>query len=202
MGATDDFHVLARNQVEAVMTAIDSKIMIITGGPGTGKTTIIRAILAIFERLRIEILLAAPTGRAAKRMSEATGHEAKTIHRMLEFSPHKGGFQRNEKHPLMCDLLIVDEASMIDTVLMYHLLRAVPLHSTLILIGDVNQLPSVGPGSVLQDIIESNAVPVVRLTEIFRQAQESNIIVNAHLINNGVMPKLDSSTKAGMTSIS
>ncbi len=187
---------LARNQIEAVKTAIDSKIMIITGGPGTGKTTIITAILAIFERLGIEILLAAPTGRAAKRMSEATGHEAKTIHRMLEFSPHKGGFQRNEKHPLMCDLLIVDEASMIDTVLMYHLLRAVPLHSTLILIGDVNQLPSVGPGNVLRDIIESNAVPVVRLTEIFRQAQQSDIIVNAHLINSGVMPELGPSNEA------
>ncbi|MCX5873081.1 MAG: ATP-dependent RecD-like DNA helicase, partial [Deltaproteobacteria bacterium] len=186
---------LAPNQIEAVKTALDSKIMVITGGPGTGKTTIIKAILAIFERLGVEILLAAPTGRAAKRMSEATGHEAKTIHRMLEFSPHKGGFQRDEKHPLMCDLLIVDEASMIDTVLMYHLLKAVPLHSTLILIGDVNQLPSVGPGNVLQDIIESIAVPVVRLTEIFRQAQDSDIIVNAHLINSGVIPKLDSSTE-------
>ncbi len=187
---------LALNQVEAVKVALDSKIMIITGGPGTGKTTIIKAILAIFERLRVEILLAAPTGRAAKKMSEATGHEAKTIHRMLEFSPHKRGFQRDEKHPLMCDLLIVDETSMIDTVLMYHLLKAMPLHSTLILIGDVNQLPSVGPGNVLQDIIESNAVPVVRLTEIFRQAQESDIIVNAHLINSGVIPSLDSSEDA------
>ncbi|MGO8881210.1 MAG: ATP-dependent RecD-like DNA helicase [Desulfomonilaceae bacterium] len=184
---------LALNQVEAVKVALDSKIMIITGGPGTGKTTIIKAILAIFERLGVEILLAAPTGRAAKKMSEATGHEARTIHRMLEFSPHKRGFQRDEKHPLMCDLLIVDETSMIDTVLMYHLLKAMPLHSTLILIGDVNQLPSVGPGNVLQDIIESNAVSVVRLTEIFRQAQESDIIVNAHLINSGVIPSLDSS---------
>ncbi len=184
---------LALNQVEAVKVALDSKIMIITGGPGTGKTTIIKAILAIFERLRIEILLAAPTGRAAKKMSEATGHEARTIHRMLEFSPHKRGFQRDEKHPLMCDLLIVDETSMIDTVLMYHLLKAMPLHSTLILIGDVNQLPSVGPGNVLQDIIESNAVPAVRLTEIFRQAQESDIIVNAHLINSGIIPSLDNS---------
>lgn len=188
---------LAHNQIEAVKTALDSKMMVITGGPGTGKTTIIKAILAIFERLRVEILLAAPTGRAAKRMSEATGHEAKTIHRMLEFSHHKGGFQRDEKHPLMCDLLIVDEASMIDTVLMYHLLKAVPLHSTLILIGDVNQLPSVGPGNVLQDIMESNAVPVVRLTEIFRQARNSDIIVNAHLINSGVIPKLDHSTEGG-----
>jgi exodeoxyribonuclease V alpha subunit len=184
---------LAPNQVEAVKVALDSKIMVVTGGPGTGKTTIIRAIMTIFERLGVEILLAAPTGRAAKRMSETTGHEAKTIHRMLEFSPHKGGFQRDEKHPLICDLLIVDESSMIDTVLMHHLLKAVPLHATLILIGDVNQLPSVGPGNVLQDIMGSKAVPVVELTEIFRQAQNSDIIVNAHLINSGVMPSLDNS---------
>ena len=184
---------LAPNQIEAVKVALDSKIMVVTGGPGTGKTTIIKAIMTIFERLRVEILLAAPTGRAAKRMSETTGHEAKTIHRMLEFSPRKGGFQRDEKHPLMCDLLIVDESSMIDTVLMHHLLKAVPLHATLILIGDVNQLPSVGPGNVLQDIMGSKAVPVVELTEIFRQAQNSDIIVNAHLINSGVMPSLDNS---------
>jgi exodeoxyribonuclease V alpha subunit len=187
---------LAMNQIEAVKSALDSKIMVITGGPGTGKTTIIKAILAIFERLSVEILLAAPTGRAAKRMSEATGREAKTIHRMLEFSPNKGGFQRDDKHPLVCDLLIIDEASMIDTVLMYNLLKAVPLHSTLILIGDVNQLPSVGPGNVLQDIIESRAVPVVRLVEIFRQAQDSSIIVNAHLINSGVIPRLEASNEA------
>jgi exodeoxyribonuclease V alpha subunit len=171
--------------------------MIITGGPGTGKTTIIKAMLAIFDRLQIDILLAAPTGRAAKRMSETTGHEAKTIHRMLEFISHKGGFQRDEKHPLRCDLLIVDETSMIDTVLMYHLLKAVPLHSTLILIGDVNQLPSVGPGNVLQDMIQSGSVPVVRLTEIFRQAQQSDIVVNAHLINSGIVPKLDASAETG-----
>lgn len=189
---------LAENQKEAVKTALDSKIMVITGGPGTGKTTIIRAMLAIFDRLRVGVLLTAPTGRAAKRMSETTGHEAKTIHRMLEFIPHRGGFQRDEKHPLICDILIVDETSMIDVVLMYHLLKALPLQSTLILIGDVNQLPSVGPGNVLKDIIESNAVPVVRLTEIFRQAQESEIIVNAHLINSGVMPQLESSP-AGVT---
>ncbi|MEI6134552.1 MAG: ATP-dependent RecD-like DNA helicase [Desulfomonile sp.] len=188
---------LAHNQVQAVKTALDSKIMVITGGPGTGKTTIIKAMLAIFDRLQIHILLAAPTGRAAKRMSETTGHEAKTIHRMLEFIAHKGGFQRDEKHPLMCDLLIVDETSMIDTVLMYHLLKALPLYSTLILIGDVNQLPSVGPGNVLQDIIASEAVPVVELTEIFRQAQNSDIIMNAHLINSGIIPNLDSSDDAG-----
>jgi exodeoxyribonuclease V alpha subunit len=169
--------------------------MVITGGPGTGKTTIIKCILAVFERLGVDILLAAPTGRAAKRMSEATGREARTIHRMLEFNPKTGGFEKNEKYSLKCDLVIVDEASMIDTVLMYHLLKAVPIHSTLILVGDVNQLPSVGPGSVLKDIIGSGVVPVVMLTEIFRQARDSAIIVNAHLINSGEMPRLEASTE-------
>ena len=184
---------LARNQIEAVKSALDSKVMVITGGPGTGKTTIIKAILTILGRLGIDILLAAPTGRAAKRMSEATGREAKTIHRLLEFSPQKNGFQKNEEHPLKCDLLVVDEASMIDTVLMYQLLKAVPVYATLILVGDVNQLPSVGPGSVLRDIIDSGALPVVTLTEIFRQAQDSSIIVNAHRINRGEMPRLQPS---------
>jgi exodeoxyribonuclease V alpha subunit len=183
---------LALGQIEAVNSTLDRKAIVITGGPGTGKTTIIKAILTIFGHLGSNILLAAPTGRAAKRMNEATGREAKTIHRLLEFSPQKNGFQKNEDHPLKCDLLIIDEASMIDTVLMHHLLKAVPVHSTLILVGDVNQLPSVGPGSVLKDIIESRALPVVRLTEIFRQARDSTIIVNAHLINSGEMPRLDS----------
>ncbi len=171
--------------------AVANKVMVITGGPGTGKTTIINSILKIFGRLGIDILLAAPTGRAAKRMTETTGHEARTIHRLLEFSPKKGGFQRNEEQPLRCDLLIVDEASMIDTVLMHNLLKAVPIDATLILVGDVNQLPSVGPGNVLKDIIASGAIPVVSLTEIFRQAKDSSIIVNAHLINQGVIPGLD-----------
>jgi exodeoxyribonuclease V alpha subunit len=187
---------LASNQIEAVKCAVENKIMVITGGPGTGKTTIINAILKIFGRLGLDILLAAPTGRAAKRMTEATGHEARTIHRMLEFSPPKRGFQKNEEAPLKCDLLILDEASMIDTVLMHHLLKAVPIHATLILVGDVNQLPSVGPGNVLKDIISSGAVPVVFLTEIFRQAKDSSIIVNAHLINKGLMPALDTSRTA------
>ena len=182
---------LASNQVEAVRCAVANKVMVITGGPGTGKTTIINSILKIFGRLGIDILLAAPTGRAAKRITETTGHEAKTIHRLLEFSPKKGGFQKNEDQPLRCDLLILDEASMIDTVLMHNLLKAVPIHATLILVGDVNQLPSVGPGNVLKDIIASGAVPVVSLTEIFRQAKDSSIIVNAHLINQGVIPALD-----------
>lgn len=184
---------LAEKQAEAVRSALQNKVMVITGGPGTGKTTIIKAILAIFERMGIRILLAAPTGRAAKRMSEATGREAKTIHRLLEFSPGSGGFQKNDENPLNCELLIVDEASMVDTVLMYHLLRAMPEEATFIIVGDVNQLPSVGPGSVLRDIIESETVAVVTLNEIFRQAQDSSIIVNAHLVNSGSMPNLDRS---------
>ena len=181
---------LAAKQVEAVRWATQHKVMIITGGPGTGKTTIIHAILQIYSKLGIRILLAAPTGRAAKRMSEATGHEARTLHRLLEYSMRKGGFQRNEQHPLECDLLIVDEASMIDTLLMHHLMKAVPPGATFLLVGDVNQLPSVGPGMVLGDLIESAAVPVVELNEIFRQAEKSLIIVNAHRINQGVLPSL------------
>jgi len=165
--------------------------MIITGGPGTGKTTIINAILKIFSRLNVRTLLAAPTGRAAKRMSETTGYGAKTIHRLLEFSFIKGGFQKNQETPLSCDLLILDEASMIDTILMHHLLKAVPPFATVILVGDVNQLPSVGAGNVLNDMITSKAVPVVELNEIFRQAKASRIIVNAHKINNGMLPSFE-----------
>jgi exodeoxyribonuclease V alpha subunit len=181
---------LASKQVAAIKSAIKNKIMVITGGPGTGKTTIIHAILKIFSKLKIRMMLAAPTGRAAKRMHETTGHNAKTIHRMLEYSMQKGGFQKNEKKPLNCDLLIVDEASMIDTILMHHLLKAIPPTATLILVGDVNQLPSVGAGNVLKDIISSGAVPTVTLYDIFRQAKESMIIVNAHKINAGKMPSL------------
>ena len=182
--------ILAEKQIEAVKCATENKVMVITGGPGTGKTTIITAILKIFSKLKVRIMLAAPTGRAAKRMSETTGHEAKTIHRMLEYSIKKGGFQKNEEYPLNCDLLIVDEASMIDTILMHHLLKAIPPKATFILVGDVNQLPSVGAGNVLRDIIASGAVPVVELNEIFRQAKESLIIVNAHKINKGILPSL------------
>jgi exodeoxyribonuclease V alpha subunit len=182
---------LAENQAKAIRCALDNKIMVITGGPGTGKTTIINAILKIFSRLKVKTFLAAPTGRAAKRMSETTGHGAKTIHRLLEYSFAKGGFQKNEEKPLDCDLLIIDEASMIDTVLMHHLIKAVPVFATVILVGDVNQLPSVGAGNVLNDIIASNAVPVVELNEIFRQARESRIIVNAHKINNGILPEFE-----------
>jgi exodeoxyribonuclease V alpha subunit len=181
---------LAEKQKEAIILAASSKVLIITGGPGTGKTTIITAILRIFQQLKLRILLAAPTGRAAKRMSEATGWEAKTIHRLLEYSPHKGGFKKDQDNPLEADVVIIDEASMIDTLLMYHLLKATPLHAHLILVGDVDQLPSVGPGNVLKDIIASGIFTVVRLTEIFRQAQESMIIVNAHKVNQGEFPIL------------
>jgi exodeoxyribonuclease V alpha subunit len=181
---------LAPRQVEAVRGAVENKLMIITGGPGTGKTTIINAIIKVFSRLRVKIMLAAPTGRAAKRMSEATGHGAKTIHRMLNYSIQKGGFQKNELNPLDCDLIIIDEASMIDTILMHHLLRAVPPQATFILVGDVDQLPSVGAGNVLKDCINSGRIRVIELNEIFRQAKESLIVVNAHKINNGMLPML------------
>jgi exodeoxyribonuclease V alpha subunit len=181
---------LARKQVEAIQCGTHNKVMVITGGPGTGKTTIISAIVKIFSKLGVRIMLAAPTGRAAKRMSEATSHEARTIHRMLEYSIQKGHFQRNEDRPLECDILIVDEASMIDTILMHHLLKAVPREATFILVGDVNQLPSVGAGTVLKDLIASRSVPVVELNEIFRQASESLIVVNAHKINRGLLPPL------------
>lgn len=186
---------LAEKQKEAVLLAATSKILIITGGPGTGKTTIITAILRIFQQLKLKILLAAPTGRAAKRMTEATQEEAKTIHRLLEFSPQKGGFKRDENHPLEADAVIIDETSMMDILLMYHLLKAIPLHAHLILVGDVDQLPSVGPGNVLKDIIDSGAFRVVRLTEIFRQAQESMIVVNAHRVNQGLFPILKKEEK-------
>ncbi len=179
---------LADKQIEAVKRACRSKVMVLTGQPGTGKTTIINSILKIFKALGVDILLAAPTGRAAKRMSEATGYEAKTIHRLLEYSPKKAGFQKNDEYPLDCDLLIVDEFSMVDCVLMHHLLKAIPSHATFIMVGDVNQLPSVGAGNVLNDVISSGAVPVVELNEIFRQAQQSSIIVNAHKINAGIVP--------------
>jgi len=180
---------LAEKQVSAVRAALTEKVLVITGGPGTGKTTIINAVLQIFTRLGVRVLMAAPTGRAAKRMSEACGHAARTVHRLLEFSLAEGGFQRDENNPLRCDLLVIDEASMIDTVLMYHLLKAVPDGATFVLVGDVNQLPSVGAGNVLKDIIDSGITAVVELREIFRQARHSRIVVNAHRINSGQMPE-------------
>ena len=161
-----------------------------TGGPGVGKTTIVNAILRILSAKEVQLLLCAPTGRAAKRMSEATGLEAKTIHRLLEVDPKGGGFKRGDDKPLNCDLLVVDETSMVDVMLMQALMRAVPDTAALLLVGDIDQLPSVGPGQVLADVIASGAVPVVRLTEVFRQAAQSRIITNAHRINQGLIPDL------------
>jgi len=180
--------VLADKQLQALQTALTSKITVITGGPGTGKTTIIRALLSVLQRTGVRFLQAAPTGRAAKRMQEAGGYEAKTIHRLLEYSPREGQFKRNQTNPLECHCLILDEVSMIDALLMYHLLKALPATSCLVLVGDADQLPSVGPGCVLNDIIRSARVPVVELNKIFRQAEASEIIVNAHRINDGLMP--------------
>ncbi len=188
---------LAPKQEEAVRRAAESKILVVTGGPGTGKTTIINAILRIFDGAGAKMLLAAPTGRAAKRMAEATGQEAKTLHRLLEFSPQQGRFLRNEDDPLHCDLLVVDEASMVDMALLHHLLKAVPLGATLVLVGDVDQLPSVGPGNVLKEVIDSGVIPVVLLTDIFRQARESDIVINAHAINRGVVPSSEAKEDLG-----
>ena len=171
-------------QWQAVKTAISSKVMVLTGGPGTGKTTTTLGIISAYKQAGCQIILAAPTGRAAKRMSEATGMEAKTIHRLLEYKPLEG-YQKNEEYPLEGDVLILDECSMIDIMLMYNLLKALPEQMSLILVGDIDQLPSVGAGNVLRDIIDSGCVPVVRLTRIFRQAQGSRIIMNAHRINKG-----------------
>lgn len=176
-------------QLEAIRTAAASKAMILTGGPGTGKTTTVKGIIDEFKSAGMRILLAAPTGRAAKRLSETTGMEAKTIHRLLEAKP-PDGYQRNENNKLDGDALIIDESSMLDIILMYNLLKAVPDEMTVVFVGDAEQLPSVGPGNVLRDIIKSGVVPVVRLTRIFRQAMESRIIMNAHSVNNGKLPDL------------
>lgn len=176
-------------QRKAIMQAATEKVMVLTGGPGTGKTTTTQGIIKSLQSCGLKILLAAPTGRAAKRMAEATGLEAKTIHRLLEYKPPEG-YQKNETNQLSGDVLIVDESSMIDIILMYSLLKAIPSHMKLILVGDVDQLPSVGAGNVLRDIIESNCFPVIRLTQIFRQAQTSQIIMNAHRINQGIYPDL------------
>jgi exodeoxyribonuclease V alpha subunit len=181
---------LAASQKAAVEQALASKVLVITGGPGVGKTTLINAILRILAAKKLRIQLCAPTGRAAKRMAEATGLEAKTIHRLLEFDPAAYGFRRNAELPLECDLLVVDETSMVDVPLMASLLAAIPPEAALLLVGDVDQLPSVGPGQVLADAISSDALPVARLTEVFRQAASSRIITTAHAINAGTIPDL------------
>src|SRR5207245_11222145 len=176
-------------QREAIRRAATQKVLVVTGGPGTGKTTIIRGILEVFAAKGKTVALAAPTGRAAKRLSETTGRAAKTIHRLLAFTPSLAGFRRNREKPLELDLLVIDEASMVDIVLMNHLVRAIPPWACLVLVGDVDQLPSVGPGTVLADIIASGTVPVVRLKEIFRQAGQSWIVRAAHNINEGEFPQ-------------
>ncbi|MCU1349885.1 MAG: helicase, RecD/TraA family [Acidobacteria bacterium] len=176
-------------QREAIRTVLRSKVAVITGGPGVGKTTLVNAILTIFSELEVKVLLAAPTGRAAKRLSESTSAGAQTIHRLLEMNPEVGGFQRNEDNRLDCDLVIVDETSMVDVPLLDALLRAMPERAGLILVGDADQLPSIGPGQVLHDILATELIPAVRLTHIHRQAEGSHIIVNAHRINSGEPPR-------------
>jgi exodeoxyribonuclease V alpha subunit len=179
------FAILEEEQQEAVRQALQQKVLVITGGPGTGKTTLLNSLLALLRYAKFSFVLAAPTGRAAKRMAESAGEEAMTIHRLLEYNPHEGGFQRSEDRPLEADVVIIDEASMVDLALMDNLLSAIDRHSHLVLIGDVDQLPSVGPGSVLRDLIDSGVIPVVMLRRIFRQDRHSLIVANAHRILQG-----------------
>jgi exodeoxyribonuclease V alpha subunit len=179
---------LTDKQRAAVQMAYHEKVCILTGGPGTGKSTSIRALLMLLHSRKVDVALAAPTGRAAKRLTEATGAQASTLHRLLEYAPHDNSYQRNEDNPLPYQFVIVDEFSMVDILLFYHLLKALPRETHLLLVGDADQLPSVGPGNVLRDLLRSESIPTVRLTELFRQAQQSRIIVNAHRINAGQMP--------------
>lgn len=184
--------ILAESQKAAITLAISNKVTIITGGPGTGKTTLVNILLKLLQSKNLKIKLCAPTGRAAKRLSESTGFPATTIHRLLEFDPSSVGFKHDEGYPLLCDYLVIDETSMIDVALFYSLLKAIPKHAGLLLVGDVDQLPSVGAGQVLKDIIQAKVIPTVQLTEIFRQAKTSNIITTAHLVNKGIMPSINS----------
>jgi exodeoxyribonuclease V alpha subunit len=188
---------LAAGQQEAIRQACQQKMLVITGGPGVGKTTLVRSILEIFSAKKLKCVLAAPTGRAAKRLAETTGRTAKTVHRLLEFDPASGEFKRNQQNRLKGDLFVLDETSMVDIVLGHQFFRAVPPDACVILVGDADQLPSVGPGSVLSDLISSGAVPVVRLTEIFRQAAESRIIAAAYAINQGQLPDLATPEELG-----
>ena len=185
------------SQEQALVKALESKVLVVTGGPGVGKTTLVDSIVRIFRAAKLEVRLCAPTGRAAKRLGETTGMEARTIHRMLEFDPVGFRFTRNRKNPLDGDVIVCDEFSMVDLPLAHQLIRAVPPHAALLIVGDVDQLPSVGPGRVLRDIIDSSVIPVVRLTKVFRQAARSSIITNAHLVNRGEMPRLHNGRDSG-----
>jgi exodeoxyribonuclease V alpha subunit len=190
---------LSPSQRDAVAQVLMGKVTVITGGPGVGKTTIVTSILNALRAKQMRVLLCAPTGRAAKRLTESTGVEAKTIHRLLAFDPKSYGFTHGQTNPLPADLVVVDEVSMVDVVLMHQLLRAIPDHAAVLMVGDVDQLPSVGPGSVLADIIRSGRIPTVTLTEIFRQAATSQIIVNAHRINRGKLPMASEQAESDQT---
>ena len=188
---------LTGEQMQAVHEAVSQKVFVLTGGPGTGKTTILRAVISILEALGQRVALAAPTGRAAKRLGEASGREAQTLHRLLEFKPGEGRFGRDAERPLGADAVVVDETSMLDIVLCHHLLQAVPRHASVLFVGDANQLPSVGPGKFLGDVLESGVVPFLRLERIFRQGDRSGIVEAAHRINQGRLPSLGSSDSQG-----
>ena len=192
--------IFSEAQRDAVRSALRSKFTVITGGPGVGKTTVVRAIVQIVKAKECKILLASPTGRAAKRLAEATGAYAQTIHRLLKFDPHEHKFVHDREHPLTADMVIIDEASMLDVWLAHNLFRAIPTTASVVLIGDIDQLPSVGPGNVLRDVIESRRGDVVRLTQIFRQKDRSHIVVNAHRINQGIMPEFDTGGRRGAIS--